>query len=78
MNASVAALRTARDTDGYFYQPQNADKLCGVIALRRTQRGSFISGYRKTLFINERFEGYVDQIRQEVGINEVVRVNDRP
>lgn len=72
------ALGTARDTDGYFYQPQNADKLCGVIALRRIQRGSFISAYQKTLFISERFEGYVDQIRQEVGIDKVVRVNDRP
>lgn len=78
MSPGVAALRTARDTDGYFYQHQNADRLCGVIALRRTQSGSFISGYRKTLFINERFEGYVDQIRQEVGIDEMVRENDRP
>ncbi|TCZ71450.1 hypothetical protein E0485_22625 [Paenibacillus albiflavus] len=78
MDSDVATLRTARDTDGYFYQIQNADKLCGVVALRRTQRGTFISGYRKTLFINERFEGYIDQIRQEIGIDEVVRVNDRP
>lgn len=76
LGSGVTDLRMTRDTDGYFNQHLNVDKLCGVIALRRTQRGSFISGYRKTLFINKRFDGYVDQIRQEVGINEIVRVND--
>lgn len=69
--------RIKRDTDGYFYQSQHTDKLCGVIALRRAGRG-FISSYQKTLFINERFEGYVDLVQKLVGIDTVLSVNDLP
>ncbi|GEC91340.1 hypothetical protein C7J99_18745 [Brevibacillus brevis] len=68
---------TNRDTDGYFYDPLHKDRLCGVIALRRTGDG-FISGYRKTLFINEQFESYADLVRQVVGIDEVLTVRDIP
>lgn len=69
--------RTKRYPDGYFCDPLHKDKLCGIIALRRTHN-SFISGYRKTLFINEQFESYADQIRHVVGINNVLTVRDLP
>lgn len=66
-----------RGTDGYFYDPRHKDKICGVIALRRTDH-RFISRYQKTLFINEQFESYVDLVRQVVEIDQVLTVRDLP
>ncbi|WP_307400607.1 hypothetical protein [Paenibacillus anaericanus] len=64
------------EREGHFYQPQYIDKLCGVIALRRVQSGSFITSYRKTLFINERFESYAAEVQRVLGIDDVITVDD--
>ncbi|MGG0940593.1 hypothetical protein ABHN11_31790 [Brevibacillus centrosporus] len=67
--------RFVRDTDGFFEDPNYCSKLCGVIALRRVD-GRLITGYKKTLFINERFLPMVDQVKQMVDIEKVISSND--
>ena len=64
-----------RDGDGFFNNEEFSGKVAGVIAIRRTAQ-HLITTYTKTLFINERFQNIMDQIRQLIGIDRVVFFND--
>ncbi|MCL9662340.1 hypothetical protein L2089_16770 [Paenibacillus hunanensis] len=78
MGRTGSLLNRLRDTNGFFNQNQYRNKLCGVIALRRTNPHAYICGYKKTLFINPNFEDYLYDINKEIEINYVIRATDYP
>lgn len=64
--------------DGVFAEARIAEKVVGLVALRRSDRSKPISGYDAYLLINEPHLKWVDQIRIAIPIAKVVRYNMRP
>jgi hypothetical protein len=71
------SYRPNRDSDGFFYDPNYESKICGVVALRRTDR-TLISRYTKTFFINDRYSHMIETVKTVVGIDEVFTYYDIP
>ena len=64
--------------DGVFAETGIAEKVVGLVALRRPDRFKPVSAYDAYLLINEPHLKWVDQIRKAIPIAKVVRYNMRP
>ena len=69
-----------RGDDGFFDDNEFSSKVAAVIALRRETEG-LISGYRKHIFINERYKGMIEKIKSFIPYKEkrdrIIHYNDR-
>jgi len=66
-----------RGSEGFFSIKEYATKVCGVIAVRRSDY-ALITSYKKTLFINEPFKHMIDRILEVVIIDEILTISDLP
>lgn len=67
-----------RLADGVFAEPAIAEKVVGLVALRRPDRSRPVSGYEALLLVNEPHLKWVPQIREVIPISKVIRYNMRP
>lgn len=59
-----------RDSNGFFYDSNYDSKICGVIALRRTDK-TLISHYNKTLFINDRYSHMIEIVKNVIDVDKL-------
>ncbi len=64
--------------DGVFAAPGIAERVAGLVVLRRSDRSKPVSDYEAFLLINEPHFKWVDEIRKVVPLAKVLRYNMRP
>jgi hypothetical protein len=63
--------------DGVFSESEIAEKVAGLIVLRRSDRGMPVSNYEAVLLVNELHLKWVDEITKAIPISKVIRYNMR-
>jgi hypothetical protein len=65
----------SRENNGFFNDDDFSSKVAGVIALKRTEHLP-LSGYIKTLYINDKFKDNIEKIKSLVGIDKIIHYNE--